>query len=439
MKKVLPLLLVFILILPAGLFAQETIPLTLEDAVTAALTNNTEIAIAQFDKESAIARFRQSNAVFLPQIRLSYSALSTNNPLNAFGFKLQQEAIAQSDFAPEVLNNPSGTPNFLTKAEWLQPLLNLDAMQMRKAAHQEIDAHSFKIQRTKEHLTFETQQAYAQLQMAHQATEVLEEALQTIQSIYTSTNNRFEKGFLQKSDVLQVQVQVTTTERQLAEAKSNVRNASDYLSLLMGKQPGPVYQVSAVTLSAAMINTDTQVPANRADFRAMQSAVTARDMMVRSGRMAYLPNLNAFGEYLINDDDAFGFASNSYLVGAQLSWTVFNGTATRNKITEQKAERDKLSRQLQFQKEQSQLEINKTVRQWEDSRLTLLEQELAVAHAVEALRILRNRHEQGLVTTNEVLQAQTSLSQQKLSQVQTVFQFNTAQAYLQFLTSTSQK
>ena len=62
-----------------------------------------------------------------------------------------------------------------------------------------------------------------------------------------------------------------------------------------------------------------------------------------------------------------------------------------------------------------------------------------VEHAVEALRILRNRHEQGLVTTNEVLQAQTSLSQQKLSQVQTVFQFNTAQAYLQFLTSTSQK
>src|SRR5690606_849129 len=151
MKKVLPLLLVFILTLPAGLSAQETVPLSLEDAVAAALTNNTEIAIAQFDKESAIARFRQSNAVFLPQIRLSYSALSTNNPLNAFGFKLQQEAIAQSDFAPEVLNNPSGTPNFLTKAEWQQPLLNLDAMQMRKAAHQEIYAHRFKIQRTKEH------------------------------------------------------------------------------------------------------------------------------------------------------------------------------------------------------------------------------------------------------------------------------------------------
>ena len=123
--------------------------------------------MAELDEESAAARFKQTNVVFLPQINLSYSAMSTNNPLNAFGFKLQQQSISQSDFNPELLNNPSATQNFMTKAEWKQPLLNMDMIHVRKAANQEIDVFTFKSKRTKEYLTFEVQKAYAQLQLAH--------------------------------------------------------------------------------------------------------------------------------------------------------------------------------------------------------------------------------------------------------------------------------
>ncbi|WP_276372647.1 TolC family protein [Chryseolinea sp. H1M3-3] len=439
MKKVFPLLLIFTITFSASLLAQDTVLLSLQEALDASLNNNKEIVIARLEEEGASARFNQTNAVFLPQVKLSYTALSTNNPLNAFGFKLQQESIAQSDFNPELLNNPASTQNFMTKAEFQQPLLNMDMLHMRKAAQQQVDVYTFKTKRTKDYLVFEVQKAYAQLQLAHQANSVLGEALKTVNSIYTATANRYEKGFLQKSDLLQVQVQVTNMERQSAEAKSNVRNASDYLSLLMGKQSGVVYQVEPVALVTKLEGVETQVPENRADFRALQSAVTAHDMMISSSKMSYLPKLNAFGEYLINDKDAFGFGANSYLVGAQLSWTIFNGTATRNKIAEHRAERNKAAEQLQYQKEQSQLELNKTLRQWEDALIALQQQELAVSQASEALRILQNRYNQGLVTTNDILQSQTLLSQQKLYQAQTVFQFNTTQAYLQFLTITSEK
>ena len=438
MKKVFPLLLIFTLFTTISLRAQETVPLSLQEALDATLSNNKEVTIARLEEESATARYQQTNAVFLPQIRLSYSALSTNNPLNAFGFKLQQESIAPSDFNPELLNNPSATQNFVTKAEWQQPILNLDMLHMRRAAQQKTDVYAYKTKRTKEYLAFEVQKAYAQLHLAHQANSVLEEALNTVRAIHTATNDRFEKGFLQKSDVLHVEVQVSSTERQVSEAKSNVRNASDYLSLLMDKPTGVIYQVEPVSLAATLEDTDSQIPDNRADFRAMQSAVAAHDMMISSGKMAYLPKLNAFGEYLINDKEAFGFGANSYLVGAQLSWTLFNGMSTRSKIAEHRAERNKVATQLQYQKEQSQLELNKTIRQREDARFALQQQELAVNQAAEALRILQNRYQQGLVTTNDILQSQTLLSQQKLNQAQAVFQFNTTQAYLQFLTTTSE-
>jgi outer membrane protein TolC len=300
------------------------------------------------------------------------------------GFSSSNNPSPPADFNPDLLNNPSNTQNFMTKAEWQQPLLNMDMLYMRKAAHEQTAIYALKTRRTREYLTFEVQKAYAQLQLAQQAQLVLEDALKTVNSIFTSTQNRFEKGFLQKSDVLNVQVQVNAMERQFAEAKSNVQNASDYLSVLMDKPTGVVYTVNLIENIAVVDSIETKIPDNRADFQAMQSAVAAHDMMISSGKMAYLPKLNAFAEYLLNDAEVLGFGSNSYLVGAQLSWILFNGTTTRNKIEEYRIERNKTAEQLQYQKNQSQVELNKTLRQLQDARFSLQQYETAVSQATEA-------------------------------------------------------
>jgi outer membrane protein TolC len=436
MKKLSTGLLIFFF--SASLSAQDTLTLALEDVLEVALKKNKEVIMAVLDQEIAAAEFKQTNALFLPQINVNYTALSTNNPLNAFGFKLQQQSIALTDFNPELLNSPTATQNFVTKAEWKQPLLNFDMLSKRKAAHHQVDVYAFKANRTKEYLTYEVKMAYAQLQLAHQAHQVLDEAAKTASTIHMMTASRFEKGFLQKSDVLNAQVQVATSENYLAEAKSNVQNASDYLSVLMGEQPGAIYRADPLQKIEAN-EIDTQIPDNRSDFLAMQSAVTAQDHMINAGRLSYLPKLNAFGEYMLNDKEAFGFHSDSYLVGAQLSWTLFNGLATRNRIDQQRIERNKMITQLNYQKEQSQVELNKTIRRMRDAYFELRQHEIAVEHAAEALRILRDRYQQGLVTTNDILQAHSLLSQQKLNQAQAVFNFNSTRDYLQFLTSTSEK
>jgi outer membrane protein TolC len=140
---------------------------------------------------------------------------------------------------------------------------------------------------------------------------------------------------------------------------------------------------------------------------------------------------------MFNDGDALRFGSDSYLAGIQLSWNVFNGMATRNKVVEQRIVRNKAAEQLHQQKEQSKLELNKTKRQLQDAQFLLQQQQTAVVQATEALRIVQNRYLQGLVSTNDVLQSQTLLSQQKLYYAQAVFQLTTTQLYLQFLTDAS--
>lgn len=426
---------ILILVIPAWVNAQTT-PLTLQEALNAAQQQNRSIKLSQLDAEVSKAKVRQTQAVFLPQINLSYTAMSTNNPLNAFGLKLQQQAITATDFNPALLNNPSATQNFMTKVELLQPIFNMDMIYQREAAGNQADAFQQKHERTKQYIALEVEKAYAQLLLAHRADAVMEEAVNTAKAVSAAAQNRFDHGYLQKSDVLQMKVFVANMETKLDEAKSNVKNASDFLSLLMGVPPGVVYITDTVNQDMPLIS-DAVLPENRADFAAMAAVVAAHDNLVKSSTMAYVPKINAFGEYMLNDSEAFGFESNAYMVGAQLSWKIFNGTATKNKIATARIERDKASQELYYQKEQAQLELDKTIRQERDALNLVNQQALTTAHAREAFRLIKNRHEQGLVTTTELLQAQTNVSQQELGWAQAIFQLTVTRAYLNFLTATT--
>ena len=420
--------------------AQSSIKkLSLNEAITTALNNNKSIQIAKLDENIAASNYKQTEAIYLPQIGVSYTAMSTNNPLNAFGFKLQQKSITQNDFNPDLLNHPSGTPDFTTKIEVQQPLINMDMFYQQKAAAKQTEIYQYKTQRTKEYLSFEVQKAYLQLRLAYDAEKVLEEALQTTKSVYAFTENHFQQGLIQKSDLLNVQVQVTTVESNLSKAKSNIGNASDYLSLLMGQKSGFIYTVSDTESTAAAFTDTTGIAATRADFMAMQKAIEASDLMIRSNKMSYLPKLNACGSYQLNDSRMLGFGANAYLAGVQLSWEIFKGNRTKNTIATETLERNKLNEQLAQQKDQSQLELSKALRDLTDAQFEIKQQKDAVEQAAEALRILQNRYQQGLVNTTDVLMANTQLSQQKFALAQAIFTANVTKAYIQFLHTSSTK
>lgn len=439
-KKETVLLILFLLInWSSAVHAQETtVPITVEEAITEALRNNKSLQVSQTDEKIAQANFRQTNAVFLPQIGVSYTAMTSNNPLNVFGFKLQQQSVTANDFNPDLLNNPAATQNYMTRADVQMPLLNMDLFYMRKAAQAQVEMYHLQSERTGEYIVFEVQNAFLQVQLSYEAVRVLEEAFTSAKATYKFTDNRFQKGLLQKSDLLNAKIQLTTVERNLSVAKSNVQNASDYLSVLMGKTHGVIYIVgkmpNASVVSSGSVN---DVPVKRADFQAMEKAIEATDYVTKSGSMSYLPKLNAFGTYQLNDSEALGFGSDSYLAGVQLSWDIFKGTKTKYSIDSKRLESEKLRQQLDEQKDKSRIELAKNYRQLADTQLTIQQQQTAVEQAEEASRILQNRYQQGLVNTTDVLMADTQLAQQRLNLSQAIFKHHLTLAYITFLTSSN--
>src|SRR5262249_53436565 len=113
--------------------------LSLQDAIQSLLFNNEEIKMSVLDEQITRSKFYQADAIFLPKVNVSYTAVTTNNPLNAFGFKLQQRLITGADFNPKLLNNPSPTTDFSAKFELQQPLVNIDLLYQRKGAAKQVE------------------------------------------------------------------------------------------------------------------------------------------------------------------------------------------------------------------------------------------------------------------------------------------------------------
>ncbi len=416
-------------------FGQDTLTISKKDIVQKANDKNLQLQIANQAFKSAQADYRQSNALFLPSITASHTAISTTNPLMAFGSKLNQEVLTASDFNPALLNDPAATQNYATKIEVLQPLINVDGLYGRQAAKSKMEAFQLQTERTGEYLALEVNKSFMQLQLAYKAVKVLEKANATADANLKLITNYFNQGILQKTDVLSVQVRVNEIKNQLQYAKSNVRNASDYLAFLLNEDnTNKVYKpLEELGNTIVISSSNTTLSGNRKDILAMDKSSEAYSKMYQSSKMNFLPTLNAFGSYELYDDTLFGTNAQGYLVGAQLSWKVFDGYKSIGKMEKAKAEYQKAEVENQQYKSQSQLELNKTNRQLKDAENKVNLEKLALEQSQEAYRIRSNRFTQGLEKTTDLLQAETQMYQKELQLLQAVFEYDFTQEYLQFL------
>ena len=431
------LLLPGLMLLPAFAEAQVGSHLTLSQALEISSKQNVAVQTAELDHRIAKADRHQTDAIFLPQVSLGYSAMVTNNPLNAFGFLLQQSGVEAQNFDPDRLNHPGATQNYSASLDVQMPLVNVDLIYARKGARLQEQTYQFKSQHTKNYVRFEVQKAYSQLQFAYLSRDILTSTLKDVEAIHQSVTNFYHQGLVQKSDVLNAEVQVNTIKTALAKAETAILTASEGLGILLGE--ADEHQETLFTTDSLVQKQQQPSVADfsllRADIQAMQKAADATRMMAKSSAMAFLPSINAFGSYQFNDRKIFGFNEDSYLMGISLNWKLFTGNSQLSKYRSASLKRDKMQKELSLYIDKSRMEVNKTNRDLMVLQTEIDRQELSVRQAAEALRIMTDRFAEGLVSTTDLLMSQAQHSQQRLLLAQAVMTYNVTSYYQDFLTT----
>ncbi len=415
--------------------AQETTPISKGEVLEKLSENNQSIKISEQEFLGARADYRQTNAVLLPNISVSHTGTTTNNPVYSFMAKLNQGLFSESDFAVDNLNNPDAIDNFTTSIQFEQPLINVDGWFQRGAAKVKMEATEYQNKFKKDELLLEGEKTYMLLQLTYKAVKVLEKAQKAAQANKNLTQKYFEQGLVMQADVLDVEVRLNEVENQLESAKSNVKNVSDYLNFLVNEKNNlvlvPSDSLEIIPYSLAEFD---QVTTNRADIMAIEKSTQAYKKMNQSDKMAFLPTLNAFGNYDLYDNQPFQGASNSYFIGAKLNWDILQGTKRFGKMQKSKAEFDKSTIQYEQYVAKSQLELNKAKRALSDAQNKLNRSTMALELSEESFRIRTNRFEEGLVKTSDLLMSEAQYAQKQLEYYQSIYEYNLAYAYLKFLT-----
>lgn len=415
--------------------AQDTIRISWAELSEKSLDENLQFQLAQKETELAEAELLATRAMYLPNVTASYSFMNTNSPLNAFGFKLNQSRIVMEDFNPDFLNSPKSISDFALKLEVQQPIINMDAVYQKKAGIVKTEALKIKSERTKEYLEFEVKKAYMMMQLAYKMLETLENAKLTTLTNKQVIDNYYANGLVQKSDVLYMDVRVSEIESQIHFAQSNIENASDYLFLLLNEDSTnkifkPAEELGVQHLVA---NEDPTLNKSRKDLQAYEKSLEAYDWLIKSSKSKFLPRLNAFGSYELHDNKIHEFDGNGYLVGLQLSWNLFDGLKSKSEQATYQADLSKVQTEIAQYTQQSELELKKAYRQVLDADNKVNLSELAWEQSKEAYRIQKNRYDQGLEKSSDLLMAETLMSQKELEYHQALFEYNTAVEYYQFL------
>jgi outer membrane protein TolC len=312
----------------------------------------------------------------------------------------------------------------------------MDAVYMKKAGEVKTEVLKIQSERTKEYIRFELKKAYGMLQLAYKMQDTLEKAKQTTLTNKKVIENYFNNGMIQKSDVLYMQVRVSEIDSQLQMAKSNIQNASDYLFFLLDqdKTNKILKPTDALEFQEFFSNNTTNI-SDRKDVQAYQKSLEAYDFMEKASQSKFLPRLNAFGSFEMNDKKISSFNGNGYMAGLQLSWNVFDGLKSKSEQEKYKAEKLKSQTEIEVYTKKSLLEISKAQTQIVDTEAKVNFSKQAWEQSQEAYRIRKNRYDQGLEKSADLLTAETLMSQKELEMQQAIFEHYTAVEYYKFLSS----
>ena len=436
---VLPVFLVLLTSIPVISFSQDaeqTMKATLTDLLERAEEHNYQIRISSFEEESAKAQYRQTNAVFLPGISAEISGTTTTDPVNAFSFKLKQESFSEADFNTDILNSPDRIDHFSTRFEVRQPLFNPDKIVQRSSVKNMYKAAGEATGATKEMIRYQVKQTYYRLIVSIDQVKTLETALEAARENRRNAENFFDQGLISRADFLSAEVRVIEIESDLLSAEDNIETLQDNLNFLLGMEDHTrILPADSLVEPADVTVADIRngVFTGNSAIRALEYQKTAAEKQLQSGRYSFLPSINAFGAYEMNDDALLGNQGDNYTIGATLRWNLFSGFEKAGKVMQSKADLNRVNTALVQKREEQKLEIRKAERTLQQAQKQLQLANASIEQAGEDFRIRSDRYEQGLEKTSDLLAAEAGLLRSRMQRLQALYNLYESVAKLEMI------
>jgi len=389
--------------------AQETKTLTLTEAIDLGLKNSNQLKGNEAKILEATANIKEAEERKLPEASVSGSYLYL--PVKP---TIDMKSGSGSGGSPSVSQAMYGTANVslplynggkikygIESAKLLEQAVKLDAENDRASVIMNITS------------------ACINLYKAYTAIGLVKENLQQSEQRVKDLTNLEKNGLLARNDLLKAELQSSNIELTLLDAESNYKLACVNMCIMMGlpEQTVLIPDKSGLALPASIKTIDEyeqDAIQNRKDIAAVNFRKKNADLSLKTIKADKYPSISLTGGYIAADIPKFLSVYNAINIGVGIKYNIASLWKNKSKIQQAEARVKQITAGENMLADNIRLQINEAYQHYLVSVKKIQVYEKAVIQATENYRITKNKYDNTLATTTELLDADVALLQAKL-------------------------
>ena len=408
-------------------------PLSLIQALNTALQQNPTILKAQDELNASYGVVVETRAIALPQVQ------GTGKYTDSEITTLQQPPL------PSGYTYPQANQNWNVGVQIVQSIYQGGRLTAAlKAARVTKEQALAQYRVTLADTLLAVRLAYYDILLAAEQITVNEASVNLLQKELDDQQRRYDAGTVPHFNVLRARVSLANARPPLIQAQNNYRISKNNLCNLLGYNlPRDIWDNIPLKLTDTLDSAPFQINlpdalqdalGKRPELVALRKGETLQQLGVVNAKAGYKPNLQVFAGYnWFNQQFSTdpGDTLNGWNAGGQITWNFFDGLLTHGKVVQAKALYARSKTAVAEESRNIELEVRTTYSDFLEAQQVLESQKTVLEEAEEALREANARFDAGTGTQLDVLDAETSLTQARSTNVQALHDYDAARARFQ--------
>ena len=420
---------ILLLVLSLPLFAGMK-NLTLSQAIEILKKDNLELKISRFNEQMKEYEAEATEALNYGKLDLTVIGMRSNDAGNVFGFKLQSREANFGDFGaeefmnnfgacqqgnmqacqdmynkpPNDLNYPDARNHFQTKVSYMLPLYTggklTEYQHITRSLHRMSKYDTQKLLNAK---IYQVKKAYYDISLVDNYIHNLSTIMKNITKLEAIIQNMETEGYAKDTDLLEVQARKAEAQSMYNQAKLNRDLAYQFLSFLLNQDVDSIRKVNTM---AKMPRVDLQALLNNnIDIQKARLGLEISKMAVEAEEGNFRPEIGAFGEYGSADNVFLNefFDKDSYTVGVQAKWNLFNGGADKANLEKAKVNRLMVEDQVRLAKKGIELQVKKLRTEVLSANADIRSYQKQLSFAKRVYENYSAKYKEGMVSISDVL------------------------------------
>ncbi len=419
---------IFLLLALAGSAAQAQ-DFTLDQLVNQALTTNQTVRMARLNESKTEAYIDEVKANARPNVAFSGDYKRY--------FKIPGQVVPASTFGgPEgsYQTLALGLPyNLSSSLQVQQALYNPSVGIGLKAAKVSREVAGLQTVQTKEQIAYQVSSTYYSLQSVAQQMAFLRSNLSATDRLIRLTELLYQTKLSQGIDVDRLRISRTQSQTQLESQRAAYQQLLNRLKYDIGVPQSDSLRVNVgIDQTAAVPALGTETALNRTDLLLLERQKSLNELTQRNTKAGFLPTLSAYGVanstfYGKGGDNGILKNVPGYWAGLQLNWSIYDGSARKAKLAQQRIESQSLALQTEQTREAISMDVTnaRTTFGVEQRNLAASRDQVALAEKVYTRSQLQFK--EGTTSLTEVIQAENSLREAQNTYLNSLVNLRTAE------------